>query len=65
MLKMGKLTDYATVIMSYLAQNPGVVHAASELAQVAGIGSPTALKVLKTLTRAGLLLRKRIFADAV
>ena len=59
MLKMGKLTDYATVIMSYLAQNPGTVHAASELALVVGISSPTALKVLKTLARAGLLQSQR------
>ena len=59
MLKMGKLTDYATVIMSYLAQNPGAVHAASELAVVAGIGASTALKVLKTLARAGLLQSQR------
>jgi FeS assembly SUF system regulator len=59
MLKMGKLTDYATVIMSYLAQNPGEVHAASELAQIVGITGPTALKVLKTLARAGLLQSQR------
>lgn len=59
MLKMGKLTDYATVIMSFLAQNPGEVHAASELAQVVGISPPTALKVLKTLARAGLLQSQR------
>ena len=59
MLKMGKLTDYATVIMSYLAQDAGEVHAASELAQVVGISAPTALKVLKTLARAGLLQSQR------
>ena len=59
MLKMGKLTDYATVIMSYLAQNPGEVRAASELAQVVGISASTALKVLKTLARAGLLQSQR------
>lgn len=59
MLKMGKLTDYATVIMSYLALHPGSVHAASELAGVVGIGAPTALKVLKTLARAGLLQSQR------
>lgn len=59
MLKMGKLTDYATVIMTYLAQNPGEVHAASELALVVGISSPTALKVLKTLARSGLLQSQR------
>lgn len=59
MLKMGKLTDYATVIMSYLAQDPGAVHAASELAQVVGVSAPTALKVLKTLARAGLLTSQR------
>ena len=59
MLKMGKLTDYATVIMSYLAQDPGAVHAASELALVVGVSASTALKVLKTLARAGLLQSQR------
>jgi FeS assembly SUF system regulator len=59
MLKMGKLTDYATVIMSFLAQNPGEVHAASELANVVGISAQTALKVLKTLAKAGLLQSQR------
>jgi FeS assembly SUF system regulator len=58
-LKMGKLTDYATVIMCYLAQDAGAVHAASELAAVVGISAPTALKVLKTLARGGLLQSQR------
>jgi FeS assembly SUF system regulator len=59
MLKMGKLTDYATVIMNFLAQNPGEVHAASELANEVGISPQTALKVLKTLSKAGLLRSQR------
>jgi FeS assembly SUF system regulator len=59
MLKMGKLTDYATVMMNFLAQNPGQVHAASELANVVGISSQTALKVLKTLAKSGLVQSQR------
>ena len=59
MLKMSKLTDYATVIMNFLAQNPGEVHAASELANEVGISPQTALKVLKTLSKAGLLRSQR------
>jgi FeS assembly SUF system regulator len=59
MLKMGKLTDYATVIMTYLAQNPSRVHSATELADVVGITPQTALKVLKILAKEGLLQSQR------
>lgn len=55
MLKMGKLTDYGTVMMTFLAQNPTGVRSATELAEVAGVSPQTALKVLKILAKSGLV----------
>ncbi len=55
MIKIGKLTDYGILIMTYLARQPDQVHAAQEIAQAIGVSLPTANKLLKTLVRAGLL----------
>ena len=32
MLRMSKLTDYGTVVMTYLARNPNGIHTANEIA---------------------------------
>lgn len=59
MIKMGKLTDYGTLIMTYLAREPQVLHATQEIAAAVGIALPTATKLLKILTKAGLLESQR------
>ena len=55
MLRVTKLTDYATVIMTVLADAPGRVHSATGLAERAGLELPTVSKVLKPLAHAGLV----------
>ncbi|RMH91015.1 SUF system Fe-S cluster assembly regulator [Lysobacter pythonis] len=55
MLRVTKLTDYATLVMTVLAATPGAVKSAAELAECAGIELPTAAKVLKPLAQAGLV----------
>ena len=55
MLRVTKLTDYATVIMTLLAKSAAGVHSASELAQMSGLEIPTVSKVLKPLAQAGLV----------
>ncbi len=55
MLRVAKLTDYATLVMTVLAARPQAVLSANELAEAAGIELPTASKVLKPLAQAGLL----------
>lgn len=55
MLKLSKLTDYATVVLSYMAKNNATTHAALEIAEATGIAQPTVSKVLKTLAKAGVL----------
>ena len=55
MLRVTKLTDYATLVMTVLAAAPDAVLSAAELAERAGIELPTAAKVLKPLAQAGLV----------
>jgi len=55
MLRVTKLTDYATVVLSALADAPERVHNAAELAELARLELPTVSKLLKTLTQAGLV----------
>ncbi|MFI4891161.1 MAG: SUF system Fe-S cluster assembly regulator [Steroidobacterales bacterium] len=53
---MGKLTDYATVVLATLAQEPERHRAAAELAEKTRLSRPTVSKVLKELQRAGMVI---------
>jgi FeS assembly SUF system regulator len=55
MLRVTKLTDYATLVLATLAEAPGRVHSAAELAERARLELPTVSKVLKPLAHAGLV----------
>src|SRR6201995_3112589 len=59
MIRMGKLTDYATVVLASLAQQPERHRAAAELAERTRLTRPTVSKVLKGLQRAGLVISSR------
>ena len=59
MLRMGKLTDYATVVLASLAQEPARHRAAAELAERTRLTRPTVSKVLNGLQRAGLVISSR------
>ena len=59
MLRMGKLTDYATVVLASLAHDPSRHRAAAELAERTRLSHPTVSKVLKGLQRAGLVISSR------
>jgi len=59
MLRMGKLTDYATVVLASLAQEPARHRAATELAERTRLSRPTVSKVLKGLQRAGMVISSR------
>ena len=60
MLKLAKLTDYGIVLLSYMARDPGeTARTARELADKSGLPLPTVSKVLKTLSRSGLLVSHR------
>jgi len=55
MLRISKLTDYATVVMAELARREGECCSAAQVAESTRLESPTVAKVLKTLARAGLI----------
>ncbi len=55
MFRISKLTDYATVVLTLLAERGDAVHSASDLAVRAKLESPTVSKLLKQLGQAGLV----------
>ena len=55
MLRVTKLTDYATVLLTVLAARPGEVLSAAELAEQSGLEIPTVAKVLRPLAQAALV----------
>jgi FeS assembly SUF system regulator len=59
MLRMSRLTDYATVLLAALAGEPGRVQTAASLAELTRIAAPTVCKLLKQLQRAGLVTSTR------
>lgn len=59
MLRVSKLTDYATVLMAALADGPDELASASDLAERAHFELPTVSKLLKQLAGAGLIESRR------
>src|SRR5580704_7147296 len=59
MLRISRLTDYATVLLAALAGEPGRVRTATALADETHIAAPTVSKLLKQLQRAGLVTSTR------
>ena len=59
MLRVSRLTDYGTLIMSQMARFPTRVHSARDLASALGLGVPTVSKVLKGLMRRELVASVR------
>ena len=59
MLRVGKLTDYGTVVMTSLAQQPERLQSAAEIAAELGLALPTVSKILKALVQHGLLVSLR------
>src|SRR6516165_3277137 len=59
MLRISRLTDYATVLLASLASEPQRVQTAASLAEQTRIAAPTVSKLLKQLQRAGLVTSTR------
>jgi len=55
MFKLGKLTDYGTVVMTALAARPDALRNAHELAAETHVAAPTVSKLLKQLAKSGLV----------
>lgn len=58
MVRLSRLTDYGILLLAHMAREPGT-HTARDLAEAARVPLPTTSKVLKTLTRHGLLVSHR------
>jgi FeS assembly SUF system regulator len=59
MLRISKLTDYATVILGSLAADPARQQTAAEIAVRTKVAAPTVSKLLKQLQRAQLVTSSR------
>jgi FeS assembly SUF system regulator len=59
MLRISRLTDYATVVLATLAGEPERVQTATSLAERTRIAAPTVSKLLKQLHRANLVTSTR------
>lgn len=59
MLRLSKLTDYGTVILSQMARDPDKLHSAADLAVRSHLAAPTVSKLLKLFTKAGLVSSHR------
>lgn len=59
MLKLSKLTDYATGILSHMAKNPSKIYTARDITTETHVSLPTVMKLMKQLTKAKLLNSQR------
>lgn len=59
MLRIAKLTDYATGLMTQMAHQPDRWVSAQQLAVELGLPAPTVARLLKLLGRAGLVVSQR------
>ncbi len=55
MLRISKLTDYATVLLATMVSDERACLPASQLAEASGLELPTVAKVMKTLARGGIV----------
>ena len=57
MLRITKITDYAFILLAYIASDKAVeMHNAKDLSHSTGLALPTVSKVLKMLTKGGILV---------
>ncbi|NHC62387.1 SUF system Fe-S cluster assembly regulator [Paenalcaligenes suwonensis] len=59
MLRISKIIDYGTLVLTHMAGDPSRVFSASELATQLGLGQPTVSKVLKLLSQDELVISTR------
>lgn len=59
MIRISRLTDYGIVLLSHMAAAPDAVHTATELAAETHLPLPTVSKLLRLLTKTGLLQSQR------
>lgn len=58
-MKLGRLTDYAVLMLTELARRPGWRASAAEIAAASHVPEPTTAKLAKMLAKAGILDSRR------
>jgi FeS assembly SUF system regulator len=59
MFKLSKLTDYGTVVLAHLARRPEQRLSATDVAEATRLGAPTVSKLMKMLSKGGLVTATR------
>src|SRR5690625_7280453 len=59
MLRISKIIDYGTLVLTHMGNDPDRIYSASELAQALGLGQPTVSKVLKLLKQSNIVVSTR------
>lgn len=59
MLRISKIVDYGTLVLTHMAAQPSSVYSANDLAGALGLGQPIVSKVLKLLNQNGLVISLR------
>jgi len=59
MLRLSKMADYGTVVMTAMVREPGRSRSAAEIAAAIQVPAPTVSKILKILARGGLTVSLR------
>lgn len=59
MIRISRLTDYASLLLAQMATSEAALHTAADLAAETHLPAPTVSKVLKALVRADLLASQR------
>lgn len=59
MLKLNRITDYAVVVLAQMAREPETIVTAPQLSGESNVPQPTVAKLLKELSKAGVLTSHR------
>ena len=59
MLRISKIMDYGTLVLTHMAGDPARIYSAADLAATLGLGQPTVSKILKLLGQQGLVRSSR------
>ena len=59
MIKLSRLTDYAVALLAQMVKEEKKIWSASDLADKTGLPQPTVSKVLKNMTKSGIIVAQR------
>lgn len=54
-MQVSRMADYAVLVIHHMSQQPGALHNAADVATALNLGAPTVMKIMKQLTKGGIL----------